>query len=269
MKTTGLKRNNNEAYYTQHAVAKACVEEVDKLYKLNTFDLTIEPSAGDGVFLKILNDYRIKQVISYDIDPKEESIIKADFLKQQFQQGNTLVIGNPPFGRQASLAKKFIKHCCQFARVIAFILPRSFKKTSMISSFASVFHQVFEKELDQNSFIYETKEYSVPCVFQIWERRDYNRELPGKIFENDQYKVVKKNELPNIAFRRVGVYAGKFVFDNFEALSAESHYFIKTNILITNELRNNLTSIEWQTDNTTGPKSISKQELIQKLNTLL
>ena len=268
-KTSGLKRSGHEQYYTQQDVANQCVKEVDTIFKLESFDCITEPSAGTGAFLSPLKEYNLKKVLAYDIDPKEETIIKADFLQTNIQPGKILVIGNPPFGRQASLAKQFIKHSCKFAEVIAFILPRSFKKTSMSSAFMVNFHKVFEKVLDPNSFVYETKEYAVPCVFQIWEKKNHNREMPQKVVENDKYKVIKKADTPNVAFRRVGVYAGKFTFENFDDLSPESHYFIKTKLHITEDIRNKLASIEWQTDNTTGPKSISKQELIQELNDIL
>ena len=48
-------------------------------------------------------------------------------------QSNLHFIGNPPFGRQSSLAKKFIKHICSCdkTKTIAFILPKSFKKDSL------------------------------------------------------------------------------------------------------------------------------------------
>jgi len=49
-------------------------------------------------------------------------------------------------------------------------------------------------------------------------------------------------------------------------LSLESHYFIKVETLIETQTIVKLKLIEWDTNNTTGPKSISKQELITQLN---
>ena len=263
--TTGLKRNNNEQYYTKSYIAEDCIHNLANIYDLNDFECVIEPSAGTGVFLKNLQKYNIKNVLSYDIDPKESTIKKQDYLQTKIDKGNILVIGNPPFGRQSSLAKKFIKHSCLFARVIGFILPRSFKKESMTNVFSDFFHKVFEKDLELNSFIYEEKEYGVPCVFQIWEKREYIRQKKEKLKENDTYIFVKKNENPNIAFRRVGGNAGKFFFDEFEKLSSESHYFIKKQNI--NEMFcKKIQEIKWNDNNTTGPKSISKQELIEEFN---
>lgn len=267
MKTTGLKRNNNEQYYTKENLANTLVNKVDEICSLNSFDYILEPSAGKGAFLTPLQNF--ENILAYDIDPKHPSIIKADFLKQQFNTNKRyLVIGNPPFGRQSSLAKQFIKHSCEFAEVIAFILPRSFKKFSMQKCFRLNFHKIYEEELEHNSFVYETKEYSVPCVFQIWNKKDFYREILEKVFENNTYKIVKKTNNPDFAFRRVGVYAGKFLFEKLDILSSESHYFIKVETPIETQTIVELKLIEWDTDNTTGPKSISKQELITQLNVI-
>ena len=45
------------------------------------------------------------------------------------------IIGNPPFGRQSSLAIKFIKKSAEFCDSISFILPKSFKKDSLKKHF--------------------------------------------------------------------------------------------------------------------------------------
>jgi predicted RNA methylase len=265
LKTTGLKRDNNEQYYTRQDIANECVKDTHALYKLESFTSIIEPSAGTGAFLIPLQQYTYK-LLAYDIDPKATSILKQDYLATEIEQDNILVIGNPPFGRQSSLAKQFIKHSCKFARVIAFILPRSFKKSSMYNAFTIDFHNVYERELPQNSFIYLEQKYNVPCIFQIWERKKYNRSPQPKYIANELYTIVKKCNNPNVSFRRVGVNAGKFTFNNFDALSIESHYFIKSKNVISDTLQKQMENIKWDTDNTTGPKSISKQELIQELN---
>ena len=80
-------------------------------------------------------------------------------------------IGNPPFGRQASLARKFIKKCSLFCNTIAFILPRSFKKESYQKAFPLDFHLIKQYDLDQDSFVILEKGiekiHRVPCIFQI------------------------------------------------------------------------------------------------------
>jgi hypothetical protein len=53
-------------------------------------------------------------------------------------------------------------------------------------------------------------------------------------------------------------------------MSKESHYFIKfTNGKSVNDNIEQLSKITYEFNNTVGPKSISKQELIQKFNPIL
>ena len=74
-------------------------------------DLIIEPSAGSGVWTIPLRNYNL---IAFDIQPEAEGIQQADFLYVDLYafQSNLHFIGNPPFGRQSCLAKRFIKHIC-------------------------------------------------------------------------------------------------------------------------------------------------------------
>lgn len=99
-------------------------------------------------------------------------------------------------------------------------------------------------------------------------KKTTNRVVNEKL-EPVNFMFVKKTENPDISFRRVGVNAGTIDKKNDEK-SIQSHYFIKfTNgkSLIYNI--NKLSTITWDFDNTVGPKSISKQELIFKFNPLL
>lgn len=63
---------------------------------------------------------------------------------------------------------------------LAFILPRSFMKPSMYGCIPLNFHLVKQVELPKNSFEVNKEEYDVPCVFQIWEKRDVSRESVEK-----------------------------------------------------------------------------------------
>lgn len=263
---SGLKRDNNEAYYTNQEVSKFCIS---KIKNLHSFDVIIEPSAGNGSFLKELyflpKIQTRTQILAYDIDPKYDSIIKQDFLTTKFDNSKKiLVLGNPPFGRQSSLAKKFIRHCCLFADTIAFILPKSFMKDSMTTCFEQHFHKTQEYILPEKSFLLGEKEHSVPCVFQIWVKKASVRESILKQVPNKNYTFVNNKLEANLAFKRVGVYAGTFYDNDLNKLSQQSHYFISTQLDFDVK---NLNKLVWPTSGfTVGPKSISKQELIKVLN---
>ena len=177
------------------------------------------------------------------------------------------IIGNPPFGRQSSTAKKFIKFAGKFSHSISFILPKSFKKDSMKSCFPPLFHLIFELDLPENSFLLGDNTYNVPCIFQIWVKNIIPRMLPQKL-EPIGYLFVKIDESPDISLRRVGVNAGTISRDINKSIS--SHYFIKfTN---DNELTDNiqkLSNIVYSHNNTVGPRSISKPEIISIFNRIL
>ncbi len=270
MQDTGLKRNTIDKYYTKNSIVLDCINNFKNNVQLLANDIIIEPSAGNGAFINEIKNISNNLGITYkfyDIEPENDGIIKQDFLNLdiKYNNKNIHIIGNPPFGRQSSIAIKFIKKCCEFANSISFILPRSFKKDSMKKYFTDYYHLIFEKDLDNNAFIVNNIEYDVPCIFQIWILKNYKRELPIKE-EPNFFKFVKKNETPDISVRRVGVYAGNISKDIIDK-SIESHYFIKfiNNKTIDFNI-NCLKEIKFEKNNTVGPKSISKQEIILEFN---
>lgn len=270
-KNTGLKRDITEKFYTNNDIVLILENFIKKYVIIDKNDLIIEPSAGNGSFLnlikKLSNNY-----IFYDLYPENKEIIKQDFLildtlkiKNKYKTQKIHIIGNPPFGRQSSLAIKFIKKCCLFSDSISFILPKSFKKESNKKKFDKYFHLIFEIDLPENSFNINNKKYNVPCIFQIWIKKNIERKIPKKIYPN-KFKFVKKNEEHDISFRRVGVYAGKIDIDT-KNKSIQSHYFIKFENSKNIEYNlNKLKKINFEFNNTVGPKSISKQELIKEFN---
>lgn len=266
---TGLKRNTTDKFYTKLEIVEVCKIRIEKYINIKGNDLIIEPSAGNGSFITIIkklsNNYKF-----YDLIPENKEIIKQDFLTLEIGEiiesyKKIHIIGNPPFGRQSSLAIQFIKKCCQFADTISFILPKSFKKESNKEKFGKFFHLVYEYDLPENSFIVNGNECDVPCVFQIWKKKKTERIKHDKL-EPTNFKFVDKTESHDISFRRVGVYAGKIDKETSDK-SIQSHYFIKfTNNKSINVNIKLLEKINFDFNNTVGPKSISKQELIKEFN---
>jgi hypothetical protein len=264
--TKGLKRNIIDKFYTNESAVNLCCSLINEKLSVNSEDLIIEPSAGNGSFIEAIKLLSPNHKF-YDLKPENPEIIEQDYLdlnyhsiQEQFKKIH--IIGNPPFGRQSSLAIKFIKKSCEFGNSVSFILPKSFKKDSLKRAFPSSFHLVFEIDLPENSFLVEGNQHNVDTIFQIWEKKDSDREIIEKIKPNG-FIFVKQDEAPDISFRRVGVYAGK-IDKNIEK-SIQSHYFIK---FINNKtIEENLTKlkhIQFNHNNTVGPKSISKQELIKE-----
>ena len=268
----GLKRNTIDKYYTKPEVVNTCLGLIKTHLSIGPDDLIIEPSAGNGAFIPAIKSI-MSQHKFFDLEPEHSNIIRQDYLALDYSDFLGMykkihIIGNPPFGRQSSFAIQFIKKSCEFCQTISFILPKSFKKESLKKTFPLSFHLVYEADLPEKSFLVDGVEHDVPCVFQIWEKREIMRQVADKL-EPANYIFVTKDENPDISFRRVGVNAGT-ISTNIDEKSVQSHYFIKfENGLSLEENLRRLSVITYEFNNTVGPKSISKQELISKFNPLL
>ena len=285
---TGKHRTNtHDQFYTSDTVAKQCVQWIiAAVGGVAPYDyLWIEPSAGTGAFLRQLPPEFIK--IGLDIDPKTNDIIKQDYLSWNPdtavpKKKGIIVFGNPPFGRQSSLAKAFITKSCSFANIIAFILPKSFTKPSMYNAFHPRFHLVFNEELDKNAFIINGgAKYDVPCVFQIWEKRATERPKDEKVapigFEyiacaaGAATTPTSSPSPSTFALRRVGGLAGKCYTDT-ATRSTQSHYFIRFNDTVSPAHHADIIEkINKHTfpSNTVGPRSLSKSEVNVVLNQII
>jgi hypothetical protein len=280
-KKTGLKRDPIDKFYTSDTAVKECMLQVSNHLQISSKnDLIIEPSAGNGSFIQEITQV-CENTLFYDIEPEETGILKQDYLllnsKAVTTVGKIHVIGNPPFGRQSTLAIQFIKKSAEFADSISFILPKSFKKDSMRNHFPKQFHLIYQMDLDNNSFLQDGNPVDVPCVFQIWQKQEEERPALAKLEADPTiFQFVKQDENPDISFRRVGVNAGAITIATsennwLEEKSVQSHYFIKfasTDEKNKSELIKKISEIKYAEDNTVGPKSIGKQEIIREFNNL-
>ena len=277
-----------DQYYTKREISLECIKLLKKTVNINDDDLFIEPCAGDGSFSDYFKENKYN-IDTYDIEPKKTYIIKQDFLelnieKYQNNKYNIHSIGNPPFGRQSSLAKKFIRKCALFSDTISFILPKSFRKDSYQRGFPLNFHLIKEIDVEKNSFIINEKVHNVPCVFQIWIKKDINRYIEPLQIENG-FKWIKKptlnntkenifEEMPDFGILRVGggKTCGRLSLNYNSGIKCypEGWYFIKLdnkyNKIIFQE---EYDKIDWIDDSNVGPRSISKQIFIKNINKIL
>jgi len=268
----GLQRNKMDKFYTKSHIVEICVSLFSQYIEIDKDDVIIEPSAGNGAFIPLIKTLT-NNYLFYDISPENEEITTQDYLeiniegiKKIYKNNKIHVLGNPPFGRQSSLAIKFIKKSAEFCDSISFILPKSFKKDSLKNKIPINFHNIVEIDLPINAFLVDEKEHDVPCIFQIWKKREIDRPLVNNELPL-HFKFVKKMETPDISFRRVGVNAGKI--DRNIDKSEQSHYFIKFLKNTVDENIIKLGKLHFDFNNTVGPKSISKSELILQFNILL
>ena len=256
-----------DQFYTNSDIAKKCIDTID----VSKYDIVVEPSAGMGAFYNLI-DHPNK--IGVDIEPKCSGVIKQDFLQwdlNEFPLPKVLTIGNPPFGRQGSSAMKFIKHASIFSTTIAFILPRGFKKRSVYDRVPLNFWKVNEIGIPENSFIYNGEPFDVPCVWMEYEKKNKLRTKEKKLTPKT-FRFTTQEDA-NVSIRRVGVNAGKTSpytgpdtyseNDTSYTVSKASHYFIKVDNV--DEFVNKVNKIKFSDGDTTGPRSISKNELISRI----
>lgn len=216
----------------------------------------IEPSAGTGAFLPYLPFH----TEACDVDPKDPRIMEADFLRLNLLScppKPTLFIGNPPFGRNASLAIKFFNHAATVGDIIAFIVPLSFRKASIQNKLNLNFHLLDEMLLPKDAFIFDGRPKHVPTVFQIWVRKEVRREKINLPTDHPDLTFTTR-EFANIAIPRVGNKAGCIIRDFSKC--PQSSFFIRADP----EALKILESLDLQTTakNTTGQRSLAKSELV-------
>lgn len=261
-----------DKFYTNIDTSKKCIGIVSNLYDWNTWDLVIEPSAGNGSFL--LN-IPIQHKIGIDIAPENETIIKQDFLTYlpPCDKAKILVIGNPPFGKISSLAIKFFNHSSQWCDVIAFILPRTFRRISVQNKLNTYFHLVYDEELPTNPCCFNPP-MMAKCCFQVWEKRDCARELIQLDTTHNDWEFMglgakddKGQPTPPIgadfAIRAYGGKCGEIIAVGLEKLRPKSWHWIKSYI-DKNELMNRFLQLDFSlSENTSRQNSIGRGELVK------
>lgn len=257
-------KGGQDEYYTRDDVATHFVHKTITYLYPKEVKLFVEPSAGEGAFIKPLlgMDY---PVVAYDINPKHNEIVQADFLTlklpERLTDGLTVAIGNPPFGFASNNAIKFFNRCAEFADYIAFVVPRTFKKISVQNKLHKNFHLVKEYEVPKYAFVVGGKSHNVPCVYQIWERRETLR--PIKAGNLNKYLKLSSPEEADFAMRRVGGKAGE-ILKGLNHSPSSTYFFKELKKGVKDALMN--ADFESTRDNTAGVRSISQLEIIEYLD---
>jgi predicted RNA methylase len=246
-----------DQFYTKEPVAKQCIDKVSS--RFNDFDIILEPSAGRGSFLKRLP--REKR-LGLDINPQNDEIVKMDFFDyKSVPDKKYLVIGNPPFGRVSSLAVKFFNKASEFASMIAFIIPRSFKRITIQNRLCLDFHLVHSEDLPTSPCCFEPA-MSAKCCFQIWIKRDIKREIVVLNKTHNDFTFVKDETEADFGMRRVGSCCGTIYTDGYEQLCSKNIHWIKANIDKT-ELIRRFKSLDYSIcQDTCRQNSIGVQDII-------
>lgn len=257
-----------ERYFTPPDLARRCVGLVAARFGLETFDLVVEPSAGEGAFFDLLPP---STRLGIDVDPYP-GLLRGDFLawRPDGGRGRVLTVGNPPFGQRAALAVDFLDHACSFSDVVAFILPRSFNKYTFQDRVRRDFHLVDSFDCDE--FVGpDGSPKRVRAVFQVWERRDHLREmvaLPGSHpdFEMRHGHLSRLSEVELAGLRRDYEFTVPQVGMDFrprpvDTVTRGSHWFIRPNVPGVRERFERL-DFSFLDGMNTAHKSLSKRDIV-------
>ena len=170
-----------EQYYTPVDLAERLMAEVEKLVPDLAKRTVIEPAGGTGAFIQAAQNRGVTEFLSFDIEPKHSLVKRADFLHQKIKAKDALTISNPPFGRNNSLSIPFFNKAAEHSEFICFIVPRSWRKWSVINRLDRRFHLVADHDILVD-YVDESgerlsKRTSLSTCFQIWQRRSELRPL--------------------------------------------------------------------------------------------
>lgn len=119
----------SEQYYTPIETSIYCTNKM--LGFVPNKNVTwLEPAGGKGAFIGAFLSHQIKDIISFDIEPHHELVQLTEDLSQL---SHCVTLTNPPFGRANSLSIPFFNKCATVSDYIGFIVPKSWRKWSVIN----------------------------------------------------------------------------------------------------------------------------------------
>lgn len=247
----------------------------------------VEPSAGDGAFLAALEYFGVptSSIVAGDIAPADNplchtKIEQCDYLAIDTKSGRgkfdeileaktptvmkdkTIVVGNPPFGEQGTLCYAFLKRSFMIADTVAFILPPSFSKESVLRKVGRKLVDTIPVENDGYRISGGTKQ--IPSMFVIYDGREEYTPRTSRLDDLPFIFLAKsKSDLADFTIRRVGGNAGTASED--VDVSVESNYFcrMRDDASVTlDEVINVINSASFDVrDRTVGPRSLSRDEI--------
>lgn len=172
---SNFSSKEKDQFFTPEQIVRHCWKVFQDVLRVDVNDYTfIEPSAGDGSFLKVLPP----NTIALDVEPRSSNVVQQDYLTWQPPTSNKgyIVFGNPPFGLRGHLALRFINHSKTFADYVCFILPQLFESDGKGSPRSRVegYNLIYSERMSTMFYTPEKTNVDVNVVFQIWSKLDTN-----------------------------------------------------------------------------------------------
>ena len=228
-KKPGNKRTTGkEQYYTPTDLAEQLMAEVQELVPDLANRKILEPAGGTGSFLKAAAKIGAKDFLSFDIEPKHANVTKANFLDAKLSGQNAVTISNPPFGRNNSLSIPFFNKAADHSEYICFIVPRSWRKWSVINRLDRRFHLIADHDIqidyeDDAGEKLSVKNNLATC-FQIWQRKSTLRPKYSVVDKGLVEKTTAKHA--DVALTIFGFGCGK-VLTEFDRKPNTTKMFLK------------------------------------------
>ena len=269
--TAATRKQGLDKFYTRASVATSCIEAVGARFPWESWDLCVEPSAGNGrFFLQLPSAKRV----GLDLEPEHPEIQKQDFFTYSppATASRVLVIGNPPFGRVSSLAVKFFNHAALWATVIAFIVPRTFRRVSLQRRLDLQFHLLEDLEIPTEPCAFEPP-MQVKCCFQIWIRKTEARVCPVLPLQHPHWNFLALGTVDtqgqptppqgaDFVVRAYGGQCGEIVSNGLQACRPKSWHWIQARIP-PHILKARFETLDYSlSENTARQNSLGRAELI-------
>jgi len=269
LKLSGVKINyskystkEKDQFFTPPDTAKLCfqifTDTISNYGEEHNKFKYIEPSAGDGSFLKILPE----NTIAMDIEPRHSSILNFDYLDWKPENNEKYVVfGNPPFGLRGHKALKFINHSYDFADYVCFILPQLFESDGKGVPRKRVkgYNLINSVKMPTNFYEPDGKILKINTIFQIWSKNHKNETYDIKDYSNENMRIYSMSDGGTVSSTRNKNMIGKCdiyipstcfgkenmkCYNNFEDLPGKKGY----GIVFTTDKKNmvnKMLSIEW------------------------
>ncbi len=265
-KPAGNRRvTGKEQYYTPAHLATELVSVVAGIVPDFAKRTVLEPAGGNGAFVDAAKALGAR-VVSFDIEPLHNDVARADFLQTEISLADAVTISNPPFGRNNSLSIPFFNRAANHSDYIAFIVPKSWRKWSVLNRLDPRFHLVSDQDIvvdyvDASGKRLSEKKILATC-FQVYQRSEQAR--PKVVVED--FGLVKKVSPADadVALTIFGFGAGT-VLEEFEPVKNTTRMFLK---LIHPDALRALKSVDFDrfSRNTAYTQALSLPEINYLLN---
>lgn len=200
-----------EQYYTPESTADEILQRVLTHTSIDRKSVFLEPAGGTGAFVNAARAAGFQSIFAIDIEPKHPEVMRGDFLTDSHSIHGAVCVTNPPFGRNNSLSIPFFNRAARYADLIAFVVPRSWRKWTVLNRLDSSFELIDDWDLsidyvDEDGAFTHGAGNLKTCV-QVWRRLEDGERLPVKVKDNGFIQKAKPEEA-DVSFTLFGYGCG-------------------------------------------------------------